>query len=397
MAKKKKLKSALEFLHTDLDQRIQCRYVLVTMEVGEFLRLVGPAYRAQGSIEGQRDVVRTATATRIRRRMAEDLQRGAIIPPIVLGTTTRAANIGRSDWDTPSLRKYVDSLRTISVIDGMQRTTVLMEHEAQLAKKRLRVELWLAPRTENLVYRMLVLNTGQIPWNLRRQLEVVHQSLIEEIREELHGELSIYKADDRKRRTTAGEFQGNDVVEMYLAFNLRKPHVDKESVLADQFSKLDLIEAVSQPKGFDLFISAMRTLLSLDKQFARARDQASDGAKYPSGRHIFDKVSACAGFMAAYAQFVLGKVGMDRNAQAVGVHLKALTSNCEAVAAKLEKLNDNGVCEFLALDTLREVSEKRAGALSIGEAERELFLAGFKLLFEEGENLKSMEPCWRSQ
>jgi len=203
--------STIKFLHTDLDERIRCRYILMTMEIEEFLRLVRPAYESQGSIEGQRDVVRTATATRIRKRMAEDLQRGAIIPPIVLGTTTKAANIKRSSWSSKSVRTMIAKLRRLSIIDGMQRTAVLIEHEQLLAKQHVRIELWLAPRTENLVYRMLVLNTGQIPWNLRRQLEVVHQSLIDEIRDGLKGELSIHKADDRKRRTSPGEFQGNDV------------------------------------------------------------------------------------------------------------------------------------------------------------------------------------------
>jgi len=66
---------------------------------------------------------------------------------------------------------------------------------------------------------------------------------------------------------------------------------------------------------------------------------------------------------------------MDRPSSAQDAHVKTLESNCEAVTEKLESLSDEEVAEFLALDTLREVSEKRAGALSIGEAERELFLA----------------------
>lgn len=389
--------SALNFLHTGFDERIECRYLLMTMSVGEFLNLVRPAYDAQGLIEGQRDVVRTASATRIRRRMADDLQKGAIIPPIVLGVTADQKRIQCSSWDTKSLRDLLRSLKTVSIIDGMQRTSVLLDNENALADRELRVELWLAPKTENLVYRMLVLNTGQIPWNLRRQLEVVHHSLIDEIRASLSDVLSIHKADDKRRRTVAGEFQGNDVVEMYLAFNLRKPHVDKESVLADQFSKLDLIEAVSDRRSFELFVRALRDLVALDKQFERAKDPTPDKAKYSSGRHIFDKVSACAGFMAAYAQYVLGRVGMNRSQQAAEDHLNALQDNCNAVIRRLEQMKDEEIAEFLALATLREVSSKPGGALSIGEAERELFLAAFKLLFEEGRDLNNMEPCWRSQ
>ena len=389
--------ASLEFLHTDFDQRIRCRYILMSIQVGEFLRLVQAAYESQGAIEGQRDVVRTATATRIRKRMASDLKAGAIIPPIVLGAVAPPSKIAKGDWSTKSVTRLIDSLRTkLSVIDGMQRTTVLLEGKEALAGKHVRVELWLAPSTENLVYRMLILNTGQIPWNLRRQLEVVHRSLIEEIRDNLKGELQIYKADDRSRRTVAGEFQGNDVVEMYLAFNLRKPHVDKETVLADQFSKLDLIEAVSRPAGLKDFVDAMRVLVELDRMFAKATDKQT-GDKFRSGRNVFDKVSACAGFMAAYSQFVTGKVGLDRDDTEQQQQSKKLKKNCEALIKKHERDTSDEIHEFLALDTLEEVSQKRGTSLSIGEQERELFLTAFKLLFEEGANLNNMEPCWRSQ
>jgi hypothetical protein len=390
---------SLEFLHSDYDARILCRYILVSLKIPDFLQMIKHAYESQGAIEGQRDVVRTATATRIRRRMASDLATGAILPPIVLGAVAKLQQINVSDWDTDSVSELVTSLRSkLSVIDGMQRTTVMRDHEADLTDKSVRVELWLAPSTENLVYRMLVLNTGQIPWNLRRQLEVVHRSLIEEIRASLIGELSIYKADDRKRRTQAGEFQANEILEMYLAFNLRKPHVDKENVLADQFSKLDLIEAVSRPTGLEGFVAAMRVLLALDRLFSRTGDLGrGTSSRYSSGRNIFDKLSACTGFMAAYSQYVFGKVGLDRDADQQASYVKKLKRGTDALVKKYERGSAQQVREFLALDTLEEVSEKRAGALSIGEQERELFLSAFKLLFEESEHLKTMEPCWRSQ
>lgn len=390
---------SVELIHSAYDARIKCRYLLLTMQVEEFLQLVKPSYEQQGSIEGQRDVVRTATATRIRKRMADDIQQGTILPPIVLGAVAEHKYIMQEVWTTEQARAIISKLgpAKISVIDGMQRTTVLLENKKQLGGGTIRVELWISPSTENLVYRMLILNTGQIPWNLRRQLEVVHRNLIDEIAEKLKGDLSIYKTDSRQRRTSAGEFQANDVVEMYLAFKLRKPHVDKESVLADQFSKLDLIEAVSRPKGLDEFIDAMRVMSGLDKQFARAKESDSADAKYKSGRNIFDKVSSCSGYMSAYAQFVSGRTGMDRNPESRAEQRKVLKTNVDAMMKRLSTRTPAQVRDFLSLDTLREVSEKRAGALSIGEQERELFLAAFKLMFEEGRSLDSLEPCWRSQ
>lgn len=385
------------YLHSAFDDHINCRYILFVQEVGSFLKLVKSSYEDEGAIEGQREAVRTATATRIRRRLVDDLKNGAIIPPIVVGAVVKKADIKRDDWDDASLTKLLDDIGdAVSIIDGMQRTTALLEIPKDAHPPAVRVELWLAESTENLIYRMLVLNTGQIPWNLRRQLEVVHRGLISEIAKSLDGTVTIYRADDKRRRTDAGEFQANDVVEMYLAFKLRKPHVDKESVLSDQFSKLDLIESVSAHTGLSEFLEAFRQLVELDRAFSRATENKSN-KKFPAGRSIFDKVSACAGCVSAYAQYVKGKVGMDRAAKDHKSHSAKAIKNVAAVVNRLNGLSGGDVRTFLALDTLAEVSEKKGGALSIGEAERELFLSAFRLLFQEGDDLTSMEPCWRSQ
>jgi hypothetical protein len=387
------------FLHTAFDGRVRCRYLLFTIDVAALLRLVKPAYESKGAIEGQRDAIRTATAARIRRRLTEDLKEGAIIPPIVLGAVSKPSDIDQEQWDSKSVGALLKRLRPkLSIIDGMQRTTALLESSDGEGLPLVRVELWLAPSSENLIYRMLVLNTGQLPWNLRRQLEVVHRGLIDEIQEQLQGTVTIYKTDDRRRRTEAGEFQANDIIEMYLAFKLRKPHVDKESVLSDQFSKLDLTEAVSSDSGLQGFVSALRQLTRLDAAFARDADvNRSAGHKFPSGRHIFDKVSACTGFMAAYAQFVFGKIGMDRPAAQQAAQASKAEASCNAVHAKLTAATQQEVGAFLALDTLAEVSQRKGGALSIGEQERELFLAAFRLILEDGQSLPSLEPAWRSQ
>ncbi|MDI1476438.1 hypothetical protein [Polyangium sp. y55x31] len=330
--------------------------------------------------------------------MVEDLRAGAILPPIVLGMIASKQQVAREDWDDASLQELLGKVSPqLSIIDGIQRTTALRESSDGFISAPIRVELWLAPSTENLIYRMLVLNTGQIPWNLRRQLEVVHRALIAEIQNNLGDSAKIYKTDDDKRRTEAAEFQANDVIEMYLAYKLRKPHVDKESVLSDQFSKLDLVEAVSHQSSLAGFIEALKLLASLDKVFSRAAASVAAKNKFSNGRHIFDKVSACTGFMAAYAQLVMGKVGMDRDEAQQKRRAAQAKANCAAIIASLKKESAAAVYAFLALDTLAEVSEKKAGALSIGEQERELFLSAFRLLFEEGENLHSMEPAWRSQ
>lgn len=387
------------YLHTAFDSRIRCRYLLLTLSASNFLRLVAQAYDAGGGLDGQREAIRTTTGVRIRRRLVEDIKAGAIIPPVVLGAIGTQHEIAQEEWSDESIDTLLKRVAAdISIIDGVQRTTALREGANGTIDTPVRVELWLAPTTETLIYRMLVLNTGQIPWNLRRQLEVIHRSLITEIQSALRGTLTIFRIDDGRRRTAPAEYQANDVIEMYLAYQLRKPHVDKESVLSDQFSKLDLVEAVSHQNNLGMFVEALSLLALLDTSFStRTSGNVSVKAKFATGRHIFDKTSACAGFMAAYAQVVMGKVGMDRDPAQQQRKKDLAKSNCEAIASVVSTLDVQAAIGFLALDTLTEVSEKKAGSLSIGEQERELFLSAFRLVFEEGSDLNSMEPAWRSQ
>ncbi len=50
-------------------------------------------------------------------------------------------------------------------------------------RRPMRVEFWLASNTNSLIYRMLVLNTvTKYRGTERRQIEVIHKSLIKELR-----------------------------------------------------------------------------------------------------------------------------------------------------------------------------------------------------------------------
>ncbi len=74
--------------------------------------------------------------------------------------------------------------KTKSIIDGMQRTTALQEAKDSFGENQLniRVEFWIADKLNSLIYRMLVLNTGQVPWEMARQLETIYSQLLKSIK-----------------------------------------------------------------------------------------------------------------------------------------------------------------------------------------------------------------------
>ena len=56
------------------------------------------------------------------------------------------------------------------------------------------------------MYRMLVLNTGQVPWTIRRQLEVVYGSLLKTIKNSVP-EIEIYAIDDSNTELMGGNIK----------------------------------------------------------------------------------------------------------------------------------------------------------------------------------------------
>lgn len=121
----------MTFLSVIRDHRIDCHSALTALPIRDFLALVDGVYQKRGGIEGQRAPLKTKTGLSIRARMVADLGAGAVIPPVVVGvhgTATDVENLTAAE----SGEALVEALRTvepdrISIIDGMQRTTALME------------------------------------------------------------------------------------------------------------------------------------------------------------------------------------------------------------------------------------------------------------------------------
>ena len=155
------------------DDRTDCFSVQTTMPIRDYLELVQGAHSMRGGLPGQRDTLKTTTAKRIRARMVSDIRRGAVLPPVVLGAVVDDdvfKSYPNTTAETTSDILSTDTRKKITIIDGMQRTAALfeaIEADKAVLGRQMRVEFWLARSVRTMIYRMLVLNTGQVPWTLR--------------------------------------------------------------------------------------------------------------------------------------------------------------------------------------------------------------------------------------
>ncbi len=393
-----------ELLH---DTRVKCASFMTSMTVQEYIALVNEAYKDRGGIAGQREPLKTTSAKRIRKRMVEDLLAGAVLPPVVIGKVVdELDNLGTADALKAAISDGEKS--ELSIIDGMQRTTALLEafaeSDAKIKDRLLRVEFWIAEETESLIYRMLVLNTGQVPWNLSRQLQVVYAPLVAEMKEKIAFDRVLeIQGPNPERRTKAGQYRPDDLAELFIAFGLRKTDVDTKETLADEFSRLDMAEALSSHLYKEFFYPTIQMMVDLDRAISRLdetliqpnEEDEADGKKLV-GRNVFDSKPARIGFVVAVAIAVMGRIGMekDKDQQAMEQRIASIKSGLTELTERLGNMGAEEMSDFLKLGVLQQRlnGTKRS---AVGRHERAFFEDAFKILIDEHFNIPTLETCWR--
>lgn len=388
------------------DARVQCWSVLTTMTIEQYLALVAAPYAERGGLPNQREALKTTSGKRIRSRMISDIKDGAVLPPVVLGIVIEQKQLDEVEelsQEETERRLINDWKDKVSIIDGMQRTTAIREayeQKADLKERIVRVECWLASKTDSLIYRMLVLNTGQVPWNLKRQLQVVYSPLIGELRKNVKFE-RLLNVELNERRTKGGEFRPDSMIEAYLAFGLRRTEIDTQEALAEEFSRLDMAEAISSQKYSQYFYPVVQMMVDLDVAFSRLdapedpEDSEGSPLKFQIGRNIFDSQPARVGFVVAFALTILGRLGNDKDKDESDEIIKTLQEQTQSLVQRLTQMNSEELRDFLGLEVLGErlVGQKRS---AIGRYERTFFETAFKVLIEEKLHVRSLEVCWRA-
>ncbi|WP_133220212.1 hypothetical protein [Paracraurococcus ruber] len=392
------------------DNRVQCFSLMTTQSVASYLALVDSAYQNKGSLQFQRDALKTTTGKRIRDRMVEDIKRGTVLPPLVLGLVVSEDFFSKLYSSLPcDIEALVLSAMSqeASIIDGMQRTTALrraFDEEPTTGQHKIRVECWIARNTDSLIYRMLILNTGQIPWNLKRQLQVVYAPLITEIQHRVNLE-KLITIQNPGRRTKGGEFRADDLVETFIAFGLRRTEVDTQEALADEFSRLDIVEAISRRQYNEYFYKVLQLLVDMDRAFSKYKAEEEDvessehsdddmPRRFVKGRNLFDSQPARIGFIVAIAIELFGRPGMDKDDSLTRITFENIVSSCNDFILRVQRANADALEDFLCFGILNEKLVRRQG--KYGRHERAYFEKAFRVLLEEKFRVPSMEPCWRA-
>ena len=388
----------LKKLYILRDHRINSLSVSAITTIGEYMKWFDTCGEANKLTE-QRPQLHTRSANMIRRRLVEDLRQGAVIPPIVIGLSTDA---DLTYIDGHNVEKLInDQLPNGTVIDGMQRSAALREATTQSPGIRynpIRIDFWLANGTTALIYRMLVLNTGQSPWDIKRQMEVIYKPLIIEARKRIDN-IVLNEKDEQKRRRAGGEYPASSIIELLLAYSARKELVKPNDSVADEFTKLDITDMTGKREFADNFYRCLKMMVRFDIAVSRYKqdDGEVDGImKFRNGMDLFTQMPAKTGFMAALSQKIVGMAGMPERSQA---DQESIISRVEAdfdtFISRIEEMNNDNLGVFLCYEVLNETISNLP-IKRIGNAQREFFRKGFSALLEYRFGVETLEMAWRA-
>ncbi|MBS9390499.1 MAG: hypothetical protein HEQ33_17010 [Dolichospermum sp. WA123] len=384
------------------DTRVNCYSVMTQFQVEEYLKRVKNAFENRGGLEGQRDTLKTNTAIRIRKRMIKDIEAGAVLPPIVIGVIIPQDNFAIIEQleDNNAFLEFINKIPedSISIIDGMQRTkalSVALKDNANICNHKIRVEFWIASQINSLIYRMLVLNTGQVPWDIRRQIETVFQGIIKELKEKFPviEIITLTDKNHKNKRSSPGQFQADDIIELFLVFGARKVKIDIPEKLAEEFLRLDFISSTSNPNFANIFYEVMFYLYKFDQAISRYRNGNIEGY-FQEGQDLFSSQPACLGFVTALAFSILGRPGNDYKPEEQNQKWQDIQNKTDILLTKIDNLNHDEIGDFLDFPTLNELISKKPGRKDFFE--REFFLQAFNLLISEKFNIDNMTQCWRA-
>ena len=388
----------MQILNLTDDNRSGCISVLTVMKLNEYKKMAFLAFRRGGNIDGQRNVIkRSSTASKIRKRMIDDFRKGAIFPQVVLGILCESDDMKKMNEE--NFGEILDSINQeeICIIDGMQRSNIYFENYEGNENKEIRVEFWCSDASIKLLYRMLVLNTGQVPWNTRRQLEVIFDGLSKKIQEEIKKtdplldiQLNILSVDETRRRKV-GMFKKSSLIEMYLGFNTRKVNVDVNDELADEFQRFDMMEAIDDTVNFEMFVDSFKNLCKLDFAMSQTSEKV-EGKQFSTGQDLFRSDRVCLGFMVSCAEYIMGKTGVERSVEEKRNRAVELDTKIEKIIQCMEKKPES----YLSLVVLNEIIEKLPRT-RIGDSLRYLFKNAFTELirYDNLDEVPSMETFWR--
>ena len=217
------------------DKRINSWNFYVESTFGEYLKF---AKKIINNNELQRKRVKTSKT--IYSLLKNDLQKGCIMPPLVLALV-KTDIIDIENPDQEKMLQYInENSENVLLLDGLQRTYTLIDADTDIEKEirrrvtknylknKLRLEIYVEINKFGILYRMLTLNTGQTPMSARHQLEMLYSDMLNT---EFEG-VKLVTDKEGKADPDENEFIFKNAIEGFNSYmNRNELPIDRQDIL----------------------------------------------------------------------------------------------------------------------------------------------------------------------
>lgn len=369
---------SLKIIGKAKDLRTKTSVLYVQINIEDYLLFVGNEYD-KFSLQRKREQHKGYS------RLKSDLEKGALIPPITLAVEPELAKnffIYFEKDDNSSLLKELHNLKdNIYILDGLQRTHKIVESKKSGVifneDQFLLIELWFEPNINHLLYRLIVLNSGQKPMSMRHQIELLFTTMRKSLSIKIPT-IEILAENDEEKRTKANQFPFERLVTAYKCFLTASPEVDKDSLVSDKMLEEKILDESEEylSASFDSFISYLLKYCQLDLELYRI----CYNSDLKGFRNWFVDSNTINSFFAAIGKLHTSK--SDRIFQAIDKLLEIL------------KRAQSGV-DALTLVDFKRIREEVADpkVFNVGYATRKLLTDSFNEFFRDEGNT-SLLDCW---
>jgi len=305
------------------DNRINSWNFYIETTFGEYLEF---ASEIVSNNDLQRKRVRASKS--IYSLLKTDLQKGCLIPPLVLAITQVNA-INPGDSDDINSKKILELIKNNSnevlILDGLQRTYTLIDAATEMSSKSkeeqqlfmnysLRLEVYVEINKFGVLYRMLTLNTGQTPMSARHQLEMLYRNMLDT---EVDG-VRLVTDVEGKADPDDNEFVFKNVIDGFNSYmNRNELPVDRQELLEnvkmlENMSEENVAEDLFQ-EFLNSYIHVFNKLRQITNDHLITKDELEENqiSESPFGKKVskvFSTSQALTGYGAAIGKMKDNKI-----------------------------------------------------------------------------------------
>lgn len=255
-------------------------------------------------------------------------------------------------------------------------------------------------------YSTLISLSLTVSFSVRRQIEVIFSGIIKEIRERVDN-IEVLAIEDSARRSKGGQYQADDLVELFLAFGARTWKINTKEKLTDEFTRHDFLQSSGEIDLVYLFCDILKCMaefdITVDNKYRNIEDKIDEEQdkkeekkqeKFKIGKDLFASQPARIGFIAAAGEKIIGRPGDERNQGKIEKSKIKFLDAYSSVISSINSKTSEELVEYLDFATLNQMMERRTA--KVGDFERELFYEAFKVISDEDGDLSNLGIGWRA-